>query len=298
MKVLVFGSLNLDHVYQVDHFVQPGETMTSLALNLFCGGKGLNQSIAFAKSGMETYHAGAVGREDSDLLIEALKEAGVHTEWIRKKAGPSGHAIIQTTPDGENCILLYGGANQSLTEEDVDSVLSHFSEGDVLVLQNEINQLPCIMEKAKAIGMTMVLNPSPADENLSRLPVSSADYLILNEVERAVISKASASDEDGIFRELMKRFPDTRIVLTLGEKGSVYGYKDKICRQPACPAKVVDTTAAGDTFTGFFMGSLLRGSSVEEALWTASAAASIAVSRHGASSSIPTWDEVENFAGK
>lgn len=298
MKVLVFGSLNLDHVYQVDRFVQPGETMTSRKLNLFCGGKGLNQSIAFAKSGMDTYHAGAVGKDDSDLLIGALKEAGVHTEWIRKKDGPSGHAIIQTTPDGENCILLFGGANQSLTKEDVNLALSHFSEGDVLVLQNEINQLSYIMEKAKSLGMTMVLNPSPADEKLSLLPVSSVDYLILNEVEGAMISKASVSDEDEILGELMKQFPDVHIVLTLGERGAVYGYKDKIFRQPACPVKVADTTAAGDTFTGFFMGSLLKGYSVEEALKAAAIAAAIAVGRQGAGASIPAWSEVEEFVGK
>ena len=189
MKVLVFGSLNVDHVYQVDHFVQPGETMASLKLNLFCGGKGLNQSIALARTGLETYHAGAVGAGDSDMLMETLEAAGVHTEYIRKKEGPSGHAIIQTTPEGENSILLYGGANQSLTREDVELVLGHFGEGDVLVLQNEINQLSYIVEKGRAMGMKIVLNPSPADEKVLSLPLKDVDYLILNEVEGAVISK-------------------------------------------------------------------------------------------------------------
>lgn len=298
MKVLVFGSLNLDHVYQVDHFVRPGETMASRKLNLFCGGKGLNQAIAFARSGMETYHAGAVGQKDSDMLIETLKAAHVRTEWIIKKEGPSGHAIIQTTPEGENCILLYGGANQMLTEEDVDYVLGHFSKGGVLVLQNEINQLPIIMEKAKELGMMIVLNPSPADENILRLPLSYVDYLILNEVEGAMISGKCESDEDGILEELKKMFPQTRIVLTLGKKGSVYGYQDKILRQPVYPVKAVDTTAAGDTFMGFFMGTLLGGSSVEEALKTASMAAAMAVGRRGASSSIPTLKEVEECLGR
>lgn len=295
MKVLVFGSLNIDHVYRVDHFVRPGETLSSLELNMFCGGKGLNQSIAFARSGMETYHAGAVGRGDSDMLLETLGEAGVHTEFIRKKDGPSGHAIIQTTAQGENSILLYGGANQRITREDADFVLGHFSEGDVLVLQNEINEIPYIMGKAKALGMMIVLNPSPADERVLCLPLGDVDYLIVNEVEGAAIGKVSRWDEEGILRELTGRFPRARIVVTLGGKGSVYGYEGKVCRQPVFPVKAVDTTAAGDTFTGFFMGSILGGSSVEEALKTASMAAALAVSRAGASSSIPTLREVREF---
>lgn len=295
MKVLVFGSLNVDHVYQVDHFVQPGETMASLKLNLFCGGKGLNQSIALARTGLETYHAGAVGAGDSDMLMEILEAAGVHTEYIRKKEGPSGHAIIQTTPEGENSILLYGGANQSLTREDVELVLGHFGEGDVLVLQNEINLIPYIMEKAKGRGMKIVLNPSPADESIFSLPLGTADYLILNEVEGGAISGIAESDDEGILQKLMKSLPDTRIVLTLGKRGAVYGYGDVVRRQAIYPVKTVDTTAAGDTFTGFFMGSILRGDCVEDALRMASMAAALAVSRSGASASIPTWREVEEF---
>ena len=295
MKVLVFGSLNVDHVYQVDHFVQPGETMASLKLNLFCGGKGLNQSIALARTGLETYHAGAVGAGDSDMLMETLEAAGVHTEYIRKKEGPSGHAIIQTTPEGENSILLYGGANQSLTREDVELVLGHFGEGDVLVLQNEINLIPYIMEKAKGRGMKIVLNPSPADESILSLPLGAVDYLILNEVEGGAISGIAESDDEKILQKLMKSLPDTRIVLTLGKRGAVYGYEDMVRRQAIYPVKTVDTTAAGDTFTGFFMGSILRGDCVEDALRMASMAAALAVSRSGASASIPTWREVEEF---
>lgn len=301
MKVLVFGSLNIDHVYKVEHFVQPGETISSKNLTLFCGGKGLNQSIAFACSGAETFHAGAVGAHDSDMLMERLKEANVSTDFIVKKGGPSGHAIIQTTPGGENSIILFRGANGMIEKEDADFTLSHFSRGDVLVLQNEINQLPYIMEKAHGIGMTIVLNPSPVDEEIFRLPLSLVDYLILNEVEGEAIAGGSHTDEDGKLDEneridkLMKTFPETRIVLTLGKEGSVYGYKDKILHQSVYPAQVVDTTAAGDTFTGFFMGSIIRGKCVEDALKTASMAAAVAVSRDGASSSIPTWREVEEY---
>lgn len=301
MKVLVFGSLNIDHVYKVDHFVQPGETVSSQSLTLFCGGKGLNQSIAFASSGVETFHAGAVGAHDSDMLMERLRQANVRTDFIVKKDAPSGHAIIQTSPQGENSIILFQGANGLVEKEDVDAALSHFSKGDVLALQNEINQLPYIMEKAHKMGMTILLNPSPVDEEIFKLPLCLVDYLILNEVEGEAIARVSYKDEQGklnenqLVKELMKAFPDTRIVLTLGKEGSVYGYKDKVCRQGIYPADVADTTAAGDTFTGFFMGSIIRGKSVEEALKTGAMAAAISVERDGASSSIPTLKEVEEY---
>ena len=177
----------------------------------------------------------------------------------------------------------------------LELVLGHFGEGDVLVLQNEINLIPYIMEKAKGRGMKIVLNPSPADESIFSLPLGTADYLILNEVEGGAISGIAESDDEGILQKLMKSLPDTRIVLTLGKRGAVYGYGDVVRRQAIYPVKTVDTTAAGDTFTGFFMGSILRGDCVEDALRMASMAAALAVSRSGASASIPTWREVEEF---
>ena len=295
MKALVFGSLNVDHVYKMNHFVQPGETLSSDDLQLFCGGKGLNQSVALARSGVETWHAGAVGRNDWDMLIRQLRQASVHTELISKKEGPSGHAIIQTTPEGENSIILYGGANQSITEQEADQALSYFASGDILVLQNEINQIPYIMEKAHRMGMTIVLNPSPMDEKIFDMPLSYVDYLILNEVERISMSGASHKEPERIREALMKRFPNARIVLTLGKEGAVYGYKEERYHQPIYPVKVVDTTAAGDTFTGFFMGSIIQGKGVEEALDIAAMASALTVSRRGASPSIPTWEEVMDY---
>lgn len=292
MKVLVFGSLNVDHVYQVDHFVQPGETLSSDNLQLFCGGKGMNQSIAFARSGADTWHAGAVGKSDGEMLIQGLQEADVHTELIEKKAAPSGHAIIQKTPDGENSIILYGGANQMITEANVDDVLSHFAKGDTIVLQNEINQMPYILKQAHQKGMCIVLNPSPMNEKIFEMPLAFVDFLILNEVEGAAMSGLPDEQHEEILDCLMQKFPNARIILTLGKAGSMYGYKKEKYHQPIYPVKTVDTTAAGDTFTGFFMGSVLQGKRVEESLKIASKASAIAVSRNGAGVSIPTMEEV------
>ena len=307
MKALVFGSLNIDHVYEVEHFVQPGETLASEDLQFFCGGKGLNQSIALSRAGVPVWMAGAVGSQDADMLLRCLDEAGVHTELILRKEISSGHAIIQKTPDGENGILLYGGANRKITETDVEDVLSHFSEGDYLILQNEINQMPYIMEKAHQMGMKIVLNPSPMDEQIFTLPLDCVDYLILNEGEGAAMASrfrtpedeggsqpgGSESAADGILARLMARFPDTHIIMTLGSRGSVYRYRGQVYAQAAYPAEAVDTTGAGDTFTGYLIGSRMRGKSMETAMDLAAKAAAIAVGRPGASASVPALEEVE-----
>ena len=307
MKALVFGSLNIDHVYEVEHFVQPGETLASEDLQFFCGGKGLNQSIALSRAGVSVWMAGAVGSQDADMLLRCLDEAGVHTELILRKEISSGHAIIQKTPDGENGILLYGGANRKITETDVEDVLSHFSEGDYLILQNEINQMPYIMEKAHQMGMKIVLNPSPMDEQIFTLPLDCVDYLILNEGEGAAMASrfrtpedeggsqpgGSESAADGILARLMARFPDTHIIMTLGSRGSVYRYRGQVYAQAAYPAEAVDTTGAGDTFTGYLIGSRMRGKSMETAMDLAAKAAAISVGRPGASASVPALEEVE-----
>ena len=139
MKVLCFGSLNIDYTYKVDHFVGKGETLASESLQVFGGGKGLNQSVALAKAGVEIYHAGAIG-EDGKFLLQIMEAAGVHTEYVMELTNVrSGNAIIQNDREGDNCILLYGGANQSITKEHVDRTLSHFQREDYIILQNEIN---------------------------------------------------------------------------------------------------------------------------------------------------------------
>ena len=295
MKILVFGSLNIDHVYQVHHFVQPGETLASDSLQRFSGGKGMNQSVAFARFGALVWHAGAVGKQDYQMLLKELEEAGVHTELLLKKDAPNGHAIIQKTPEGENSILLYGGANQMVTEKDADFVLSHFAQGDLIVLQNEISQGAYIMEKAHLIGMKIALNPSPMNQAIMRMPLSYVDFLILNELEGAALSGAAKECPREMLDQLMRAFPAAQIVLTLGGSGSVYGYQGKTYTQPVYPVKTVDTTAAGDTFTGFFLGSIMCGNGVEQSLATAAKAAAICVSRNGAGVSIPSLQEVETF---
>ena len=289
MKVLNFGSLNLDYVYSVDHMVTPGETLASYGMNIFCGGKGLNQSIALAKAGVEVYHAGMIG-DEGDVLLKTCREGGVKADYIRKIEGKSGHTIIQVDKDGQNCILLYGGANQSITKEYVDEVLGHFEKGDILLLQNEVNMLDYIIDSAYDRGMMIILNPSPYNSALDACDFHKISMFLLNEIEGAQVTGEKETDK--ILEKLKEIYPEAKVVLTLGGDGSVYQYKEEKYRQGIFKVKAVDTTAAGDTFTGYFISSIIEGLPVPEGLQLAAKASAIAVSREGATASIPLKDEV------
>ena len=292
MKILNFGSLNLDYVYSVDHFVAEGETLASSVRNTFCGGKGLNQSVALARAGAETYHAGCIGPE-GDMLTDMLASAGVDTRYVRRVDIPTGHAIIQVDPRGRNCILLFGGANRCNDPAFVDEVLADFAAGDWLVLQNEISSLSHLIASAKAKGMKVVLNPSPFDLALVAAGLGQVDYLLLNETEGKQLTGYDAPIS--ILNAIRETYPGLKVVLTLGKDGCVYD--DGMQRIPhgIYPVTAVDTTAAGDTFTGFFIGAVSAGESPADAIRQASAASAIAVSRPGAAPSVPTADEVIEF---
>ena len=289
MKVLNIGSMNLDLVYRVDHIVQPGETEASVSMNTFLGGKGMNQSVALAKAGVEVYQGGMLG-EDGQPFLDACAEYGVRADFIRKVEGKSGHAVIQIDSSAQNCILLYGGANQMLTEAYVDEVLSHFGSGDILLLQNEVNLLPYIVEKAYEKGMQIALNPSPFNEKLSAVDMTKISIFLLNEVEGNQVTGLTVPEE--IIVKMQEMFPHARIVLTLGKDGAVYADGEERFFQPIFPVKAVDTTAAGDTFTGYFLAGLAEGMAIPEILKMSAKASSIAVSRAGAVPSIPYRDEV------
>lgn len=292
MKVLNFGSLNIDFVYLVNHFVQKGETISSDALNVYCGGKGLNQSTALGRAGLETYHAGSIGK-DGMFLLNLLKSAGVDVSLVRVlDTVRTGNALIQNDYEGDNCIILYGGANQEITEEQIDGTLKNFSKGDYLILQNEINKLDVIVNKAYEKGMTIFLNPSPMNEKITALDLNKISFFILNEIEAGQLTETPNTDADVLAEAMINKFPEAKIILTLGAEGSCYIDRNQKIRQGIKKVETVDTTAAGDTFTGYFIAGMAAGKSIKESMALASAAAGIACSRRGAAPSIPVMEEV------
>ena len=293
MKVLNFGSLNIDYVYDVDNFVKKGETISSKGLNVFCGGKGLNQSVALARAGADVYHAGMIGK-DGIFLVDFLKNSGVNVGNILIRDDiRTGNAIIQRDISGDNCIILFAGANRSITRDYVDKVLEKFGRGDYIVLQNEISELPYIVESAHRQGMKIVLNPSPMDEKIGELNLSYIDYFLLNETEALKLSGIDKFDSKKCMSGLVNTYKGAGVLITLGDKGAIYSDGNIFVEQKAVKTKAVDTTAAGDTFTGYFVNGILGGKEIKEAINEATIAASIAVSRIGAAPSIPAMNEVK-----
>ena len=288
MRILNFGSLNLDYVYQVDHFVQPGETLAALSRDVKAGGKGLNQSIALARAGALVWHAGCLGT-GGDELKRMLEENGVDTEFLLPVQEMQGHTVIQVNRAGENSILLFGGSNRCVPEDHVRQVISRFERGDWLILQNEINCLPMITELAAEKGMHIVLNPSPYDEGLKKLDLSAVEWLLINKIEAGQIS--GEEEPERVWENLHGKYPGMSVLMTLGSRGSIAfragsGGTD-LHREEAVAVKAVDTTAAGDTYTGYFIAGLTAGKSLGDCMKAASRAAAIAVTRPGAAESIP-----------
>ena len=289
MKIVNYGSINLDHVYQVDHIVRPGETLLAKAQDLFCGGKGLNQSIALAKAGAAVFHAGVVG-EDGDMLLDALRAAGVDIRHVRRAAGPGAHTVIQVDRGGQNCIIVFSGENVRPTEADIDGILADFSPEDAVLMQNELYNTPLMMKKAAEKGMTIVFNPSPVNAEMLSYPLETVGWFLLNEIEGEALT--GEQDPEKILDGLAAKYPRANVVLTLGKNGAWAMAGGQRYFQPAFEVEAVDTTAAGDTFTGYFLAGIGRGMPIPDALRRAAFASSIAVSRKGAADSIPTEDEV------
>lgn len=290
MKILNFGSLNIDKVYAVEEIVKGGETIDSTNFTESVGGKGLNQSIAVAKAGGKIIHAGCIGR-DGMMLLEALKDNNVDTSLIKTVDIASGQAIIQVDKHGQNCIILFHGANYAVNRDYIDEVMKEFTCGDILILQNEISEIDYIIEVAKSKEMKIYLNPSPINENLTKYNMEAITGIFVNEHEGAYL--ANKEDVEDILNNLTVKYPNLEIILTFGDKGAYYRHHDINIFQPAYKVKAVDTTAAGDTFTGYFLALRQQGKSIEECLQKASKAASITVSRTGASASIPKICEID-----
>lgn len=293
MKILNFGSLNIDYVYQVAHMVLAGETQKSFEMNTFVGGKGLNQSIALKRAGLAVFHAGMIG-EDGQILLDTCKENEIDTTYIKTMPGKSGHTIIQVDENGQNCILLHGGSNDLITEDFIEQVLTGFSEGDYIILQNEIEGLNLIIEKAYMKKMKIILNPSPYNEKLKSCDLNKVSIFILNEIEGKMICDGNDKPKE-IMESMLRKYPKAKIVLTLGSDGSYYYDQDKCYYQKIFPAKAVDTTAAGDTFTGYFIAGLVNQMEIEDCMELAAAASSLAVTQKGAVSSIPLIEKVEEY---
>lgn len=296
MKILNCGSLNIDRVFQVNDLVRPGETVSAKGMALHAGGKGLNQSLALARAGAEVIHLGAVG-QDGVFLKELLAANGVDTAFVAVNCDTlSGQAVIQVTSSGENAIVLYPGCNHTLDAGRSAAAIKLMQAGDMLLLQNETNNVAQMIEQGSERGLKVFFNPAPMTCEVKNYPLELVDTLIVNETEFAGLTGCRAAT-DSVTAHLRKLPGSCNLLLTLGGKGSLWAGRDgRIIRaQARSIAPVVDTTAAGDTFIGYFMAALSRQKSIEAALYEASTAAGWCVAHHGAAPSIPRFSDIQAF---
>lgn len=291
-RIITLGSLNLDFTYQLPKPLEVGETLSSLSYRCGAGGKGANQSIAAARAGAEVYHAGRIGH-DGALLRRTLADSGVKLDFLEEVETPTGHAVVLINDEGDNSIVLYGGANRTIDETFIDRVTSAANPGDILLLQNEVTCISHAMEAGRKAGMRVAFNFAPFDPKLApELPLSLCDFLFLNRIEAGGI--AGKSDVEEILETLSRRFPETELVLTLGPEGAVaLTPAGERFHADSPRVEVVETTAAGDTFIGYYLAAVLDGFDTGRALERACRAAALCCSRAGAAESIPTRAELD-----
>lgn len=296
MAVYNFGSINIDHVYLVPHFVAPGETLSSSDYHCVLGGKGANQSIACALAGASVKHIGCVHEKDN-TFVHSIRSAGVDCSYIvEQTAIPTGHAIIQVSQSGENAIVLYQGANHALDITHINDVLDKACSDDWVLLQNETNAIEVIINAASEKGMPIAFNPAPMTANIAKLPLHKISLLIVNEIEAMQLTQSDTIDK--AIQALQQNYPNTKVILTLGKQGVCYLHGNTRISEPGFSVEAIDTTAAGDTFSGYFLAHYMQLASTDtpqSALRSACAAAAIAVTRPGAAPSIPRAHEVEAF---
>lgn len=286
MKAVVIGSINIDHVINVEHIANPGETIKGEAYVQVPGGKGLNQAIALSRLCPNTMLIGSINENDS-FSMSFLEKSNLDISLINKTPEPTGTAFIQVDQQGENSIVIVSGANGKTDITKVLDFLSRLDKGDMVVLQNEINDIDLIVDYAYDNHLSVVLNPSPITNVITMDLIKKVKYLILNEVEMHALAKTTNIDK--ALNKLLENNPTLIIVLTLGEQGAIYKSSTEELKVKAYKVDVVDTTCAGDTFLGFFIGSIIKGMTLETSLYNATKAASICITRKGASPTIPMY---------
>ena len=286
MTIFNLGSINIDLIYRVPHFLAPGETMTTLDHERMLGGKGANQSIALARAGAEIRHIGATNPEDEWLRAE-MRNAGVDITAVQDSTLATGHAIVTVSADGENQIMLYPGANRAIDMEQAAAILADAGAGDWALLQNETNGAEAFVDAARARGMKIAYSAAPFDAEVTASLLPRTDLLVVNEGEAAALSEmlGKPASQAGI----------PHLVVTRGGEGADYAGIDGQMHSQAFAVSPVDTTGAGDCFFGFLLAAMAAGKAMEDALREASAAAAMQVTRPGAAAAIPDRAMLDDF---
>ena len=300
-NICVIGSLNMDLVVNVDTMPKPGQTIIGSNFKEVPGGKGANQAVAMARLNGNVSMIGKVGEDGfGQTLINSLKNDKVDTTYIQTSKGATGVALITVDKNAQNYIVVSPGANFEVKEDDIDNNIEAIKNSDIVVLQLEtpLNTIKYALNKAKELNKYTILNPAPAVK-LDDEIIKNVDLLTPNETELEIISGVSIETEEDIQKaaQIMIEKGVKELIVTLGSKGSLYINKEKSMFKKAYKVEAVDTTAAGDSYTGALAVALSQDKNIEDALDFGSKVGALSVLKEGAQSSLPTLEDVKNFRG-
>ena len=300
-NICVIGSLNMDLVVNVDTMPKPGQTIIGSNFKEVPGGKGANQAVAMARLNGNVSMIGKGGEDGfGQTLINSLKNDKVDTTYIQTSKGATGVALITVDKNAQNSIVVSPGANFEVKEDDIDNNIEAIKNSDIVVLQLEtpLNTIKYALNKAKELNKYTILNPAPAVK-LDDEIIKNVDLLTPNETELEIISGVSIETEEDIQKaaQIMIEKGVKELIVTLGSKGSLYINKEKSMFKKAYKVEAVDTTAAGDSYTGALAVALSQDKNIEDALDFASKVGALSVLKEGAQSSLPTLEDVKNFRG-
>lgn len=300
-NICVIGSLNMDLVVNVDTMPKPGQTIIGSNFKEVPGGKGANQAVAMARLNGNVSMIGKVGEDGfGQTLINSLKNDKVDTTYIQTSKGATGVALITVDKNAQNSIVVSPGANFEVKEDDIDNNIEAIKNSDIVVLQLEtpLNTIKYALNKAKELNKYTILNPAPAVK-LDDEIIKNVDLLTPNETELEIISGVSIETEEDIQKaaQIMIEKGVKELIVTLGSKGSLYINKEKSMFKKAYKVEAVDTTAAGDSYTGALAVALSQDKNIEDAMDFASKVGALSVLKEGAQSSLPILEDVKNFRG-
>ena len=300
-NICVIGSLNMDLVVNVDTMPKPGQTIIGSNFKEVPGGKGANQAVAMARLNGNVSMIGKVGEDGfGQTLINSLKNDKVDTTYIQTSKGATGVALITVDKNAQNSIVVSPGANFEVKEDDIDNNMEAIKNSDIVVLQLEtpLNTIKYALNKAKELNKYTILNPAPAVK-LDDEIIKNVDLLTPNETELEIISGVSIETEEDIQKaaQIMIEKGVKELIVTLGSKGSLYINKEKSMFKKAYKVEAVDTTAAGDSYTGALAVALSQDKNIEDAMDFASKVGALSFLKEGAQSSLPTLEDVKNFRG-
>lgn len=300
--IVVVGSANVDLVANVSKMPRKGETVIGSDFNQITGGKGANQAVAIARLGGKVAMIGKVGNDDfGHKLISGMKLDHINTKFIGKIDGvPTGVALITVDEKGENSIIVIPGANYQVLEEDIEGAKGLIENSHVVMTQLEIpmDTVRYTLKISKGKGKYTILNPAPA-QIIDREIIENVDLLTPNETELEILSGVTIKEEEDIKRAVDKliSFGVKELIITLGEKGSIYANDTTFKKYPSYKVTPVDTTGAGDSFNAAIAVGLSQGKSIDEVIDFASKVGALTVTKRGAQSSLPYLEEVLNFKG-